>query len=123
MDVTAAVIEVASATRKPMRVIVSSRSQVTGALLTLPELKGDKLQAARIAQVVWDMQGKVEVRQPAVRAQFVEVMVRPVSTARGVEVPEIRVPEGASTSQSGGSFEGTSISGEEVNSPLFARPI
>ncbi|WP_407543707.1 hypothetical protein Q0M94_27980 (plasmid) [Deinococcus radiomollis] len=120
MDSGMGIIEVASASRKAMRIIATSRKDVVSALLTLPELEGDKQKALKIAQIVWDMQGKVDVKVPAVRAQFIETMASQKEIAKPAKpVAAAPHPEAATAIASPVSRAEASPA-ELVTPPLFA---
>ena len=104
-----------------MRIIANSRKDVVSALLTLPELQGDKQKALKIAQIVWDMQGKVDVRVPAVRAQFIETMASPKEIAKPAK-PVAAAPdlEAATAIASPVSKAETAVPTELATPPLFA---
>lgn len=123
MDVSAAVIEISSAERKALQFIAYSRRDVVNTLLTFPELQNNKQQATQIAQVVWDMQGKVETKQPSIRAKFVETMTRSRGTAgrakpaSSVSQPEATAVVDIAVPDAGAKAESPAL--EPVTTPLF----
>lgn len=120
MDVSAAVIEISSPTRKGLEFIAYSRRDVIAMLLTFPELQNDKQQATKIAQVVWDMQGRVETKQPLIRARFVEAMTRSKGISGRAKPAADVSPVEPEKSASDSVPEAAAPAPEPVTAPLFA---